>query len=200
MSAVLLEMTLAYLRSKFTKAEVAEVKPYAGEFSGAEIDRTGYVCPTIFVTVLGWTPGPGGKRLAGRNVRAVHMAAFIATKHATSREKRMLSAMNLADRLSLALCQWTPEEGDAPFAVAPVDEDPTCENLYGRAVDKAGQALWLVKWVQDTKALVPPEQLFDLLSVAVTSDAHPGVVPGALPPVAPPLPVSHEINFPTEEP
>lgn len=195
MSAVLLDQTLAYVRSKFSKAEVKEVRAYGGEFSAAEIPVTSYVCPAIFVSVLGWSPEASGNRLRGRRVRAVSMAAFIAFKHA-NRELRMSGAMNLADRLSLALSAWAPDPGDAPFQLAPVDLDPVAENLYGRAVDKAGQALWMVRWTQDITAMADPVQLFDLLRIEITDNVVPGNLPPA-PAATGPVPiVTEEINFP----
>jgi len=202
MSTVLLNLTLAYVREKFTRKEVAEVKEYGGEFSGEEIDKASFSCPTIFIAPLGWTPGATGKRLVGRNTRSVHMAAFVVTKSAGGRGPRMREAMQLAERLSLALRAWTPQDSGLPYAVAPLDDDhePTCENLYGRQVDKAGLALWLVRWQQDVKGRVPPVQAFDLLAVEIASDTQQGVVPETEQPAVPPLSVSHEITFQPQEP
>ncbi|HEX7866540.1 MAG TPA: hypothetical protein VF555_16410 [Variovorax sp.] len=202
MSTELLNQALAYVREKFTKKEVVTVKEYGGEFSGEEIDKTSFVCPAIFIAPLGWTPGASGKRLMGRNTRAVSMSAFIVTKSAAGRAARMREAMLLAERLSEAVAAWHPAEGEGPFALAPLDpeEEPTAENLYGRAVDKAGLALWLVRWRQDVRRRVSPAQAFDLLSVEITSNTQQGVVPETEPPEGPPLTVSHDITFQPQEP
>lgn len=166
MSAILLSQALAYVRAQFTPAEVAEVTSYGGEFSAVEIEKVSYRCPAIFIAVLGWTPEPSGKRLTGKYVRAVKMAAFVVFK-AVDRDKRMLGAMNLADRLSMLLRRWQPDDTDSPIAIAPLEEDATCENLYGRALDTKGQALWIVRWEQCIKPLVPVEQLIDLLGIDI---------------------------------
>lgn len=189
MSQILLDQTIAFVRSKFTRQEVKEVRPYAGEFSAEEIKATSYNCPAIFLTVLGWSPDASGNRVRGKRVRAVSMAAFIAFKH-VERDARMAGAMNLADRLSLALSSWVPDDGDMPLTIAPIDTDPVAENLYGRAVDKAGQALWMVRWTQDTKANLDPGQLFDLLKVEITENALPGQVPEPALPGSNPLSVA----------
>jgi hypothetical protein len=178
MSAVLLNKAKAFVRAKFTRAEVKDVKSYGGEFSAAEIQFKSFSCPAIFIATLGWSPEPSGNRLRGRRTRAVSMAAFIAFKHA-DREKRMEGAMNLAERLSLALSSWTPVQDDAPFTLGPVDADPSAENLYGRAVDSAGMALWVVRWVQDVKANADPGELFDLLRIDIEENYLPGIVPPA---------------------
>lgn len=193
MSKVLIDQVLALVREKFGR-EVKTVQPYGGEFSASEIPFKSYTCPAIFIACMGWSPQPSGKRMSGRKVRATSMAAFIAFKH-VNRELRMEGAMNLADRLALILSDWTPEDGDMPYTISPIDTDPTCENLYGRAVDSAGQALWMVRWTQDVKANAPPPQLFDLLRIEI--EEH--YLPGQLPPV--PLPggvvptVTDQINF-----
>jgi len=196
MSAVLLDATVAYLRGMFTKQEVLDVRAYGGEFSSAEIDFTSYACPAIFVTVLGWSPTPSTSRLVGRNVRSVQMAAFVAFK-AVDRAKRLGGAMNLADRVSLALTAWNPATLDTPLQITPLEHDATCENLYGRAVDQKGQALWMLKWEQDVKANVPAAQLFDLLRVEITETMRPGVVPAAPAPAGTPLVVTSAILSPT---
>lgn len=188
MSQILLDQAIDFLRSKFTKQEVKEVRTYAGEFSAEEIKTTSYSCPAIFLTVLGWSPEPSGNRVRGKRARAVSMAAFIAFKH-VDRDTRMAGAMNLADRLTLALSSWVPDSGDAPVTIAPVDKDPLAENLYGRAVDKAGQALWMVRWTQDMSFNLDPGQLFDLLKVEITENVLPGQVPESASPGGNPLTV-----------
>lgn len=194
MTKILLDQAIAFVRSKFTAQEVNQVLRYAGEFSAEEFKATSYTCPAIFLTVLGWSPEPSGNRMRGKRVRAVSMAAFVATKH-VNRDSRMESAMNLADRLSLALSSWVPDSDDQPVTIAPVDNDPVAENLYGRAVDKAGQALWMVRWTQDMKFNLDPGQLFDLLKVEVTENVLPGQVPEPASPGGNPLSVVGDTHF-----
>jgi len=197
MSALLLDKTIAYVRGCFDKRAVTQVLPYGGEFSSAEIPFKSYSCPAIFVSVLGWTPKPAGQRLAGRGVRSVNMAAFIAFK-ATDRVQRMNGAALLADQLCASLSKWTPTKADEPVSLMPLDTDPTAENLYGRAVDAVGQALWVVRWVQDLKVNVQPGQLFDLLAIHIDEHYQPGTVPAPADPDRPPLTVTDAIHFSQE--
>lgn len=183
MSALLLQAAQAYLRTQFTKQEVATLEPYGGEFGAEDFSKISFNCPAVFLTVLGWqpvAPGSSGTRLVGRNVRNVRLAAFVAFKHA-KREARMLGAMNLADRVSAALTRWRPGTGAQPYSLAPLDEDASCENLYGQKVDKAGMALWLVDWHQ--AAMPAPgtswADLADLLHVEITDTTRQGEIPAA---------------------
>jgi len=194
MSVALLEKTVAYLRSQFTKKEVLDVVQYGGEFSGGELGKVSYACPTIFVTGLGWTPGASGSRLAGRKARAVHMGAFIVFKH-VDRPARLRGAMALAEKVCLALSEWNPGLPDEPYTVAPLEADPQAENLYGRAIDAAGQALWLVKWTQDVKPNATQQELMDLLSIEIIENCLPGVLPAAPAPGEAVLTVTDQVNF-----
>lgn len=199
MSTALLDATVAYLRARFTRAEVFELRAYAGEFNAQEIDYTSFTCPAIFPTVLGWRPTLESRRLTGRNVRSVSMAAWVVVKDATSREKRMAQAALLAERATLALRLWQPPEVDAPFELAPLEEEPAAENLYSRAVDAKGLAMWQLTWEQCIKPRVTPEQLFDLLAVEITDLVHGGQVPATVPgtvPNASTLTVTEDIQFP----
>jgi hypothetical protein len=150
MSALLLERLIAEVRAQFTRQEAATVQAYGGEFSAEEIDKLSFTAPAILITMLGWQAHApsGNSRMATRRARDARLAAFIVTKHA-KRELRMQQAMLLAEKLALVLRSWQPAclEGDA-FEMAGLTEEPSCENLYGRAVDKAGLALWLVSWEQ----------------------------------------------------
>lgn len=190
MSAALLTESLAYIRAQFTRAQVATVEAYGGEFSGEEIDKLSYNCPAILVTVLGWSPEAHGTRLAGKHVRSVRMAAFVATKHA-KREQRMAQAMAIADKLATSLTLWQPAT-TLPVTMAPLEQDPECENLYGRAIDRAGQALWLVRWEQCVAPDVPLDALVDWLSLDIENTAR-----ATEPPAAPPAPLPRTlINMP----
>jgi len=175
-AVVLLQQAQQWVRDGFTAAEVRDVKLYGGEFSAEEIPFESYTCPTIMLAVLGWTPG-GSRLLTGKHVRTARMAAFVVVKHA-KRDQRMLDAMRLAERLSVRMRLWKPDCTGLPVCIAPLDDDARCENLYGRAVDKKGQALWLVDWEQAVMPLVPQPQLFDLLAVEVNSHGR-ASVPGA---------------------
>lgn len=180
MSAVLLQAVQDYLRAQFTRQEVQTLEPYGGQFGAEDLRKVGFTCPAVFLTVLGWKPvGPGqGHRLVGRNVRDVRMAAFVACKHA-KREARLIAAMNLADRVSQALTSWRPATGDQPYTLAPLDVDASCENLFGKKVDDAGLALWLVDWNQ---AVTPNPgvswaDLADLTRIEITDMTQEGDVP-----------------------
>lgn len=195
MSAILLNETVAMLRGAFTRAEVAEVRPYAGEFSSAEMDTTAYVCPAILVTVLGWKPEPQSRRLGGRDVRSVRMAAFVAARHA-KREARLAIAMTLAERLAIVLRQWSPSASGQPMLLGPLEAEPTVENLYGRAIDAKGQALWLLSWDQCVKPLVPLDQLYELLAIEIDDTTRQGAIAAPVPGPAPSvLSVSEDVQF-----
>jgi phage gp37-like protein len=179
-ATILLDQVVARVRAKFTKAEVASVEKYAGEFSAAEIPFKSYNCPAIFVTVQGWQPADSDCRLSGKHANKVRMAAFVAFKHA-DRNKRMAGAMLLAERLGIVMRQWEPmrevANANLPVTIAGLEADATCENLYGRALDAAGQALFLVDWQQCVKPAVPMEQLWDLLSIEIIDSTRGGMVP-----------------------
>jgi hypothetical protein len=201
MSVLLLDQVAALLRASFTPAEVAQVRTYGGEFSAGEIDKLSYNCPAILITCLGWEPHHNGKYQSGRLTRKVRMAAFVATKHA-ERALRMRLAMNLADKLSLVLQAWQPDNSaDTPLCSGPLEDAPRCENLYNRAIDKAGQALWLVDWEQTVQAVAPLPVLVDWLAVDIDDTVRRGVVPAAPPapapsPAVPALVVKEAIIFP----
>lgn len=195
MSAFLLTAVLDRLRGAFTRADLAEVRAYGGEFNSAEFDSTSYTCPAVLVTVLGWKPEPQSRRLSGRDVRSVRMAAFVVAKHA-KREARLTVAMTLAERVAMVLRQWHPGDLDLPVLLGPLEAEPVCENLYSRAIDAKGQAMWLVSWEQCCKPLVPPSQLYDLLSIDITDTTRQGTAPETTAPPAPtPISVSEQVDF-----
>ena len=191
-SAQLLDRTLTYLRSRFTAQEVVDVRPYGGQFSADEINYKSYNCPAIFVAVRGWEPHPDSRRLTGRYVRGMQMSAFVLDK-SPDREARMRAAMQLAERVAVALQLWQPDDAsNAACGLAPLEEDPTCENLYNRAVDRAGQALWVVHWWQAVKAR-SPQELWNLLAVDATHRAR--VTVPELTPEEPQLQVFDDVQF-----
>lgn len=195
MSVVLLNAAVEHIRAAFTRTDVAEVRAYGGEFSGAELDHTSYTCPAVLVTVLGWKPELQSRRLGGRDVRNVRMAAFVVAKHA-KREARMAQAMTLAERLCLVLKAWQPLQLDLPTALGPLEAEPVAENLYGRAIDAKGQAMWLVGWDQCVKPTVPLPQLYDLLAVEIDDTTHEGIAPVPSPaPAAAGLQVTEAVAF-----
>lgn len=197
MSAALLKEALAYIRCQFTRAEVATVEAYGGEFSGEEIDKLSYNCPAVLVTVLGWSPATDSRRLSGKHVRRVRMAAFVVTKHA-KREARMAQAMLMADMLATGLRLWQPATA-LPVTIAALEDAPECENLYGRAIDRAGQALWLVRWEQCEAPTVPLPQMWELLRIDVCDQTRQGDAPGASAPASTPnsapLVVTEDVTF-----
>lgn len=200
MSAVLLDQALAYTRAAFTKAEVVTVQPYGGEFSSAEMDQVSYVCPAIFLTVLGWEPLRDGHRMSGKFSRKVRMAAFVVAKHA-KREARMRLGMALAEKLSLVLRQWMPDNtGNLPITIGPLEDDASSENLYSRAVDKMGQAVWLVDWFQAVKPVLTQSPgaptLLDWLSVDIADTARITELAPVAPPAATPVVITETITFP----
>lgn len=197
-ASLLLDQAVARIRASFTKAELATVQAYGGEFSSAEVKHQSFSCPAVFVTVLGWKPSDGSTRMAGRNVSVVRLAAFVVYKH-VERSKRMAGAMLLAERLGLCLRQWAPmtEAANAtlPVAIAGLEDEAACENLYSRALDEQGLALFLVDWEQCVKPLVPLEQLWDLLAVEITDTSRAGVVPAEPAPTGIVPVVTEAVNF-----
>jgi hypothetical protein len=196
MSAILLDQVKSLVRDAFTRQDVATVEVYGGEFNSAEMDQLSYSCPAILITVLGWQPAGTGGRVSGKYARRVRLAAFVATKHA-KRELRMAQAMSLAERLALVLRDWRPNDGALAMDLGPAEAEPAAENLYSRAIDKQGQALWLVSWDQCVapKPTVRPGELFDLLRVEITDHTQPGAVPAPPGSGVPDLVVTEDVQF-----
>lgn len=192
-AAVLLQRAQDHVRSQFTRAELPTVEVYGGQFNGEEIDHTSFRCPAVFLAVRGWEPMPHGRWLVGQHVRGMEMSAFVVTKH-TQRPARMAQAMLLAERLALALDRWQPDD-DANTAsnIAPLEDDASCENLYSRAVDKKGLALWVVHWRQALQVL-NPQQLWDLLAVQADSLAR-TTEPAAAPSSTTPITATAGVSF-----
>lgn len=206
-SELLLDEALLFIRANQEQLRLVDVREYGGEFTAAEIDFASYRCPAVFVTVLGSRPaGNDSKRLTGRNARLARMAAFVATKGMT-RDKRMREGLSVAERLAMALHDWKP--GTVPdkeplVELGALEDEPAIENLYGRAVDKEGQALWLLTWQQAYRPLRPLPQLARLTRIDIVDHTRQGLVP-APPPAAPPgspgtLRVTEEVRFETLPP
>lgn len=213
MSAVaLLDQAVVFIRASFTRQQVATVRPYAGEFSAAEAGKVSYTCPAILVTLLGWKKPGDESRLTGRHAKNHRLVAFVVTKNAKSREARMAEAMALSESLSVVLRQWMPMQ-QQPYkgalealgvTVVGLDDEPTCENLYNAAIDKEGQALWMVDWYQCAKGKIPLgptrpavdyENLPALEHVELTHDTHVDQTPPAAPSSDAAPTVTDQINF-----
>lgn len=192
MSTLLQAAAIDFIRGQFTAAQVAEVRPYAGEFNAEEVAQLSFRCPAVLVALLGWRPGKS-ERLVGRSVRVNRLVAFVVTKHA-QRDLRMQQAAAIAEQLGAALDAWSPADTEA-LAIGPLEEPPTVENLYGRAIDKAGLALWQADWRQAARTLVPPSQLYDLLAIEITDHTAQGTVPDAPVPPADPMTVTEGVQF-----
>jgi hypothetical protein len=204
---ILLDQALAFVRRSFAKSEIATVELYGGQFSAEEIPQTSYTCPAVFITVLGWQAPPAGSRITGRHARQFRLCAFVAFKHA-DRVKRMNGALMLAEKLGIVLRQWAPmqEPGNASLAatIGGLDDEPRCENLYNRAVDKAGQALFALSWYQCAKPAVPLgparpavpyAELPQLDSVVIEDTVHANQVPAAPAPDEGVPTVTEKIDF-----
>lgn len=177
MSAHLVDATVVWLRSQFTRTEVRDVLPYGGEFSAAEVEQLSFSCPALLVACLGWKPATQSRRLSGRFARQASMAAFVVTKDARRPERMRLAAL-LAERTCQALQLWTPEGGAmAPLEIAGLETAPTTENLYSRGVDRLGLALWIVRWQQCVHPLVSEPQIYDLLRIEIEDHVRQGTTP-----------------------
>lgn len=211
-AVVLLDQAIAFVRAGFTKKEVVTVQKYAGEFSTAEMKHLSYTCPAILLTVLGWKETPAGARITGRHARQVRLAAFVVTKNAKDRQSRMDEAMALSEALSVLLRQWSPmtQEPSASalkaldITVGGLDTEASCENLYNRAVDEMGQALWLVDWYQSVRGAipigpsrpaVPYEQMPAMTRVDIEDNTHVNQVPAAAQVPDAPITVTEKIDF-----
>lgn len=195
MSTALLTQALAFVRAQFTRQELATVQAYGGEFSSDEIDKIGFNCPAVFITVLGWDGATGSKQLSGRYARKLRMAAFVVCK-APKRETRMLGAMQIADKLALLLRDWEPANASTnPYTLGAIEDEPSCENLYTRAVDQLGLAVWLVRWEQCVKPEAGVAQLVDWLRVDIEDTVRSTEPEPAPAPVLPDLVVTEAIVF-----
>lgn len=194
MSNALMTQALAFLRTQFTPDEVADMRPYGGEFTAAEVDKVSYNCPAVLVAVLGWQPAIDSTRLVGRHVRRVHMGAFIATKHA-GRTERMAAAQALAEKMCMVLRNWVPDVAGLDEEIGALEQSPSAENLYGRAIDKVGQALWLVNWQQCVKPAVPVPRLVDLVAIEIIDHTRQGNTPPSNGGTGAALVVTEEVLF-----
>lgn len=193
-ATILLDAIITRVRSLFTPQQVAEVREYAGEFNAAEIAQLSFNSPAILISVLGWTNGKESKALGGaRNTRLNQCVAFVITKD-VRRDERMRKAAAITDALGYGLYTWSPDDHELCVIGGPEDE-PDAENLFGRAVDEKGMALWVLSWEQATRPLVTPAAMFDLVAVEITSTATLSVDPE--PGITLPLDVSEEIHFKT---
>jgi len=158
-----------YLRAAFKPEEVVDVTFYGGQFSAQEVGQLGFKTPALLVAGLGWSAPRSTDRLAGKRARAVHMAVFVVTGTGT-REERMLEAQLLAERVDALLVDWSPVNApDQAAEVAAPEPGVRCENVYNRAVDAKGLALWLVTWRQCVKANQASPQTYELLGIDIVS-------------------------------
>lgn len=195
MSAQLADAAISYLRAQLPRSMVADLRAYGGEFNAAEADATSYVCPAVLVTSLGWRPEHESRRLAGRDVRSARLAAFVAFKHAR-RDERLRGAALLAEALCVQLRAWRPDSTGLPIEIGTLEEEPRAENMYSRAMDAKGQALWLVTWEQCFKSITPLPQLYDLLAIEIVDLVRQGATPEPAPAPAPtPLQVTEDITY-----
>ena len=135
------DINLALGRSGENIVNMVEV--YGGEFTAAEIDKHSLAAPAILIACLGWESmlGVPKKRIA-TPARDVKFAFFVLTK-SPIREKRMMQALAIAERLSGFLIDWR-SSGELSTGCVGVFDAPRAENLYGRSADAGGTALWLV--------------------------------------------------------
>lgn len=198
--SILLDQVMAYTTTHREALGLFEVREYGGQFSAAEIDFASYNCPAVMYTVLGSRPaGSDAKRLTGKHVRLHRMAGFVVTKGAT-RDKRMREGLEIAERLAYLLHSWkAPDPKDVQAEIGAPEEEPTIENLYGRAVDKEGQALWLLTWQQAVRPLRAPPELSRVLRIDITDHTRQGVVPAGPPAAGPDNPaglrVTQDVRF-----
>lgn len=121
---------------------VKMVEVYGGEFTAAEINKHSLSAPAILIACLGWSPLDKVKKRIATPARDVKFAFFILTK-STNRKERMLEALAISERLSGFLIEWVNTNQVSNGCVGKFD-NPHAENLYGRAADSGGTALWLV--------------------------------------------------------
>ena len=146
-AVTLQDQVIALIKSLFTDADGVAVQTYGGEFNEAEITAKSFLCPCIFVAVLGWHPANEGNRQAGRDTDRVYMAAFVLTK-AVDREQRGRDCLVMTNRVAKALASWVPDSTGLDTCISRLDERPSCENMYRRELDKQNMARWMCKWDQ----------------------------------------------------
>lgn len=189
---VLLDQQVAYVRSLFTEQAVPTVQEYAGEFNAEEVARLSFSCPAVLLSVLGWTDARESKRMGGRrNARLHKCVAFVVTND-VDRIERMKAATAIADSLAYGLNAWTPQD-QASCAIAAIEDEPQAENMFGRAIDQKGLALWMLVWEQAAMPLRSPAAMFDLTRVSIESTARHAV--DVAPQEAPPLTVEHKLDL-----
>ncbi|MCW5300871.1 hypothetical protein DXT88_22115 [Herbaspirillum lusitanum] len=142
-SGKLLDEIKTHIKANTVKL-FATIEDYGGEFSSDEIDVKSFNAPAVFVAALGWRKIERGKTLGGKEIWRARIALFVATKH-SDRNKRMREAMERTEVLTALFQGWRAEICSGP------PEEIMAENLYNRAVDKKGMALWMVGWWQEVE-------------------------------------------------
>lgn len=194
MSILLQDQAVDYIRAAFTQKEAFDVKAYSGEFAAEEIMRSQFKCPAVLVGVLGWGKPGAGDYLRTVKARVVHMVAFVVADQ-VDRQARMRTAGGICDKLDLLLQAWRPEDDEQPAEIASPQDDIVVENLYGRAADKAGMALWMVRWRQCLQPKAGDGGLFDWVGIDIESTVKAVHDQGDTPEPPPPLAVTHDIKF-----
>jgi hypothetical protein len=201
-----------YLRKELPQKDVKTVDFYGGEFDEAEIPKTEYACPAVFITCLGFGRNESARQ-GGKYAKTARVAVFVATKHGT-REGRFVECVDLVERISTLVTMWQPQCPPPVHAAANAALGQTApqscvlqadgtsfvaENLYNRKLDSQKHALWLLSWSQGFEPVhgVDASTLPDLVSVHV-DDTILSTVPDPAPPVLNPLQLDSclDINSP----
>jgi hypothetical protein len=190
-----------YLRQALPQKDVKTIDFYGGEFDEAEIPKTEYACPAVFITCLGFGKNES-LRQGGRYAKTARVAVFVATKHGT-REGRFVECVDLVERISTLVTMWQPQCPPPVHAAANAAIGQTApqscvlpaeaqsfvaENLYNRKLDNQKHALWLLSWSQGFEAVHGPDAslLPDLMAIHADSTVL-STVPEPAAPVLNPL-------------
>jgi phage gp37-like protein len=186
-----------YLRQALPQKDVKTVDFYGGEFDEAEIPKTEYACPAVFITCLGFGRNES-PRQGGKYAKTARVAVFVATKHGT-REGRFVECVDLVERISTLVTMWQPQTAPQSCVLQADGTSFVAENLYNRKLDAQKHALWLLSWSQGFEPVhgVDASTLPDLVSVHV-DDTVLSTVPDPAPPVLNPLQLDSclDINYP----
>jgi phage gp37-like protein len=162
-----LEAYNTLFRTSFDTDLVRTVELFAGEFDEDNITSTSYQSPAIFTGFLASRPlvaAHDGMRYDENSYRMARLVAVVVVKDASTRVKRKLVALALAEQL-LQLIEKAHLKNDcnAPEMLEEA-RNAVLENRFSTSADKKKQAIMALNWwVPVLKNTEPDPVLFDWL-------------------------------------
>lgn len=115
---------------------IATIEPFAGQFNSAEVTRTSFTAPALFVTVV------SGNEETTKGEFDTQFAAFLLTKSA-EREERAESALALIAKIIKCIRTIHSKFDCQNVQIA---TRRSFQNLYSANFDKQGIQCWAINW------------------------------------------------------